>query len=55
MTKMDKSQEKPPYVKPEIAWEETLEESGVFAACAKDEFGEQGPQCLANPSAGGPS
>ena len=43
------------YIKPDIAWEETLEESGVFAACAKDSFGEQGPGCLANPFAGGPS
>lgn len=39
-----------PELIPGIAWQETLEESGVFAGCAKDDGGEIGGQCLTNPS-----
>ncbi|MBK6848396.1 MAG: PqqD family protein [Proteobacteria bacterium] len=41
-----------PEALPGILWEEQLEASGVYAACAKDEFGEGGPQCTSSPSAG---
>lgn len=33
-----------------IAWAENLEESGVFAGCAKDEGGSLGEQCRSTPS-----
>ncbi|MBK8479827.1 MAG: PqqD family protein [Proteobacteria bacterium] len=41
-----------PAALPGIAWEEQLEDSGVYAACAKDPFGEISPGCTASPSAG---
>ena len=37
------------YPKPDISWEEGLEENGVYAGCAKDTGGEGGAQCLTNP------
>ncbi|MBK8481148.1 MAG: PqqD family protein [Proteobacteria bacterium] len=38
-----------PYDPPAIAWEESLEEAGVYAACGKDAGGDVDPNCLASP------
>jgi hypothetical protein len=37
------------YDPPAIAWEETLEQAGVYAACSKDAGGDIDPNCLASP------
>lgn len=37
------------YVAPTIAWEEHLEDAGVFASCGKDFGGTGGPQCTSSP------
>ena len=43
----------PGYQPPAVAWEESLEKAGIYAGCAKDEFGEFGEGCLAVPMSGG--
>lgn len=41
------------YEPPAIAWDEPLEKAGIYAGCAKDQFGEISPGCLAVPYSGG--
>jgi len=40
------------YAAPRIVWEEVLEEAGVYTACGKDQLGEMGDACKANPTSG---
>ncbi|MBK6846943.1 MAG: PqqD family protein [Proteobacteria bacterium] len=37
------------YDPPAIAWEEPLEQAGVYAACGKDAGGDVDPNCLSSP------